>query len=295
MLNIEPHKVMVCVSPGEDCEAVLEFAVARARSRECDLHLVMVLRPILVGLTEVVDVRLDDGTLRNYGTDFLIECEENIHKLSDGAVSVSTEITHGVVVPALVAESKNAGLVVMQHHRMHRQHHLPTLSVTNGVAARAHAPVVAVPDDWRETGEHPAVIAVGVEDAVSSHEVVRAAFEEAQRIGAEVHLVRAWFFSAAFDGDVFAGEAGRVQNAAVKEEVQRAFAPIAGEFPDVEYRVVSIHGRAPDALVAKSELVRLLVVGRHDPVQPLGSHLGPVTRTVLNHSACPVLVVDPRP
>ena len=191
MLNIEPHKVMVCVSPGEDCEAALEFAVAQARSRECDLHLVMVLRPTLVGLTEVADVRLDDGTLRNYGTDFLIECEEKVHKLSDGAVSVSTESTHGAVVPALVDESKHAGLVVLQHHCMHRRHYLPTLSVTNGVAARAHAPVVAVPDGWHETDEHPGVIAVGVEDAVSSHKLVRAAFEEAQRIGAEVHLVRA--------------------------------------------------------------------------------------------------------
>ena len=295
MLNLEPRKVMVCVSPGEDCEAALEFAVAQARSRECDIHLAMALRPILVGPTDVVDLRLEEGLLRKYGTDFLIECERKVHKLSEGSVSVSTEFIHDAVVPALVAESKHAGLVVLQHHRMHRKHHLPTRSVTNGVAARAHAPVVAVPDDWRESDDHPNVVAVGVEDAVSSHKLVRTAFEEARRIGAEVHLVRAWFFSAAFDGDVFAGEVGRVQNAAVKEEVRRAFDVIASDFPDVQYQIVPMHGQAPDVLVAKSELVRLLVVGRHDPVLPLGSHLGPITRTVLNHSACPVLVIDPRP
>ena len=295
MLNIEPHKVMVCVSPGEECDAALEYAFAQARSRECAIHLAMALRPIWVGPTDVADLRVVDGTWRKYGTDFLIECERKVHKLSDGTVSVSTEIIHDAVVPALVAESKNAGLVVMQHHRMHHKHHLPTLSVTNGVATRAHAPVVAVPDDWHEANQHPEVIAVGVEDAVSSHKVVRAAFEEAQRIGAEVHLVRAWFFSRAFDIEVFAGEYGRVQDAAVKDEVLRAFTPIASEFPDVQYRAVAIHGQTADALVAKSELARLLVVGRHDPVPPLGSHLGPVTRTVLNHSACPVLVIDPRP
>ena len=294
MLDIEPHKVMVCVSPGEDCDAALEFAVAQARSRECDVHLAMALRPIWVGPTDVVDLRVEEGTLWKYGTQFLIDCEHKVHKLSDGAVSVSTEIIHDAVVPALVAESENAGLVVLQHHRMHRKQHLPSLSVTNGVAARAHAPVVAVPDNWRETDKHPGVIAVGVEDGISSQKLVRAAFEEATRIGADVHLVRAWFFSE-YDRDVFAGEAGRAQNAAVKEEVQRDFASIAGEFPDVQYQVVAVHGRAPDVLVAKSELVRLLVVGRHDPVLPLGSHLGPVTRTVLNHSACPVLVIDPRP
>jgi len=295
MLNIEPHKVMVCVSPGEDYEAALDFAVAQALSRECGIHLVMALPPIWVGPTGVADLRVMDGTFRKYGTEFLIECEHQVHKLGDGAVSVSTEIIHEPVVPGLVAESTNAGLVVMQHHRMNRKHHLPTLSVTNGVAARAHAPVVAVPDAWREADDHPAVIAVGVEDAISSNKLVKAAFEEAQRIGAEVHLVRAWFYSAAFDGDVFAGEAGRVHNASVKEEVQRAFAPIASEFPEVEYRVVAMHGPAPDVLVAKSELSRMLVVGRHNPVVPFGSHLGPVTRTVLNHAVCPVLVVDPRP
>jgi nucleotide-binding universal stress UspA family protein len=295
MLNIEPHKVMVCVSPGEDCDAALEFAVEQARSRKCDLHLASALRPVWVGPPDVADLRIQDGTWHKYGSDFLIECEQKVHKLSNGTVTVSTEIIHDSVVPALVQESKNAGLVVMQHHRMNRRHHLPTRSVTNGVAARAHAPVVAVPDDWHESDEHPAVIAVGVEDAVSSNKVVRAAFGEAQRTGAEVHLVRAWFFSEAFDGDVFAGETGRQQNDAVKERVQRDFAPIASEFPEVPYRVVAMHGRAPDVLVAKSELARLLVVGRHDPVPPLGSHLGPVTRTVLNHASCPVLVIDPRP
>jgi hypothetical protein len=152
----------------------------------------MALRPIWVGPTDVSDLCVEDGTWRRYGTDFLIECEQKVHKLSDGAVSVSTEIIHGSVVPALVEESKNAGLVVMQHHRMHRKHHLPTLSVTNGEAGRAH-------------------------------------------------------------------------NTAVKEEVQLAFAPAASEFPEVQYRVVAMHGPAADVLVAKSELARLLVVG---PTRP---------------------------
>jgi nucleotide-binding universal stress UspA family protein len=295
MLNIEPHKIVVCVSPGEDYRASVDFAIAQARSRGCDIHLAMAIRPVVVGSTNVVALQVEDGTLRKYGTEFLMGCEHEIRELTGGAITVSTEIIHGAVVPALVAESRNAGLVVMQHHRMHRKHHLPTLSVTNGVAARAEAPVVAIPDDWRETDSHPAVVAVGVEDAVSSHQAVQAAFEEAQRIGAEVHMVRAWLFSEAFDSEVFAGEAGKAQNAAVKAEVERAFAPIASDFPDVEYRVVVMHGQAPDVLVAKSELARMLVVGRHDPVVPFGSHLGPVTRTVLNHAACPVLVIDPRP
>ncbi len=295
MLKTEPRNLLVCVSPGEDCGAALEYAVAQARGRGCGVHLVTVLPPLFGERAGGGDLRLVDGTLRHFGRDFLDSCEAKILELGDGAVSVSTRLRHGSAVAGLVAESENAALVVTQHHRMHHKHHLPAFSVTNGVAARAHAPVVALPDDWRETEPHPDVVAVGVEDAVTSSAVVRTAFGEARRLGAELRLIRAWFFSAAFDGDVFAGAAGRAQTAEVAAEVERDFAAIASEFPEVEWRAVAVHGRAPDALVAASEAVRLLVVGRHDPVAPLGSHLGPVTRPVLTHAACPVLVVDPRP
>lgn len=295
MLDIEPRKVMVGVDSETDCDAAVAFAVVEARRRGCGVHLVFALPPLWSSLPGVMDLSLMDGELRKAGTDLLMSIEHRVSELAGDSVPVSTEIIHGPVVPALVDESQNAGLVVLQHHRMHRSQHLPVMSVTNGVAARAHAPVVAVPDDWRETDDRPAVVAVGVEDSVSSRRVVEAAFEEAQRLGAEVHLVRAWFFSAAFDADVFGGQAGNVQSAAVKEEVEQAFEPITRRFPDVEYRVVAVHGRPADVLVAMSELVRRVVVGRHDPVVPLGSHLGPITRTVLNHSACPVLVVDPGP
>ena len=295
MLEIEPKKVMVCVDSQKGFEAALEFAVAEARRRECGVHLVFALPPLWVGPPGVIDYRVMDGELRKAGSDILLEAERRVSELTASTVPVSSEIIHGSVVPSLVDDSHNAGLVVLQHHRMHRLHHLPTMSVTNGVAARAHAPVVAVPDAWREEDSHPNVIAVGVEDAITSRKVAEAAFEQAQRIGAEVHLVRAWLFSEAFDAEVFSGEAARVQNAQVEEEVQHGFASLASRFPDVAYKPIAVHGQPADVLVAKSELVRMLVVGRHDPVVPLGSHLGPITRNVLNHSACPVLVVDPRP
>lgn len=294
MLNTQGKKVMVCVDSQKGYEAALEFAVAEAHRRECGVHVVFALPPLWIG-PPGDDIRVVDGELRKAGTDILLEAEHRVRELSDDTVPVSSEIIHGPVVPSLVDDSRNAALVVLQHHRMHRPNHLPTKSVTNGVAARAHAPVVAVPDDWHETESHPAVIAVGVEDAISSRKVAEAAFEQARRIGAEVHLVRAWLFSAAFDAEVFNGEAGRRQSEQVREEVQRGFARLARSFPDVGYKAVAMHGQTAAVLVAKSQLSRMLVVGRHDPVVPMGTHLGPITRTVLNHAACPVLVIDPRP
>jgi nucleotide-binding universal stress UspA family protein len=296
MLRLEPAKVLMCVSPGENFEGALDYTVAEAERRGCGIHLALAVRPVWVGPPEVTDLRLVDGEWRKYGTDFLVEVERRVSRAIGPTVPVSSEITHGSVVPALVEVSQNAAIVVMQHHRMDRARHVRTLSVTNGVAARAHAPVVAVPDSWREVGQRSDVIVVGVEDAVSSARVARWAFEEAQRLGGSVRLVRAWFFSAAFDGDMFEGQAGLVHTAYVREGVRREFADLMESFPDVPCEVVAVHGPAADALVAQSRShdVRRIVVGRHEPTLPLGSHLGPVTRAVLNHSSCPVVVVDPR-
>ncbi len=293
MLDIEPRKILVCVSPDEDCAASLDFAAVEAERRECGVHLALAVRPLWVGRGDASDLTMVDDEWRKYGTDFLIACERTLSRRL-GDLPVSTEITHGVVVPALVDISEHAGLVVLQHHRMSQPRHVPALSVTNGVAARSHAPVVAVPDAWRESEREDDVIVVGVEDAESSHHVVSWALEEAERLGASVRLVRAWYFSAGFDAEVFAGQAGLVQSAAVREEMQRDFGALLEQHPAVRCEMVATHGRPADVLVAESHSSRRVVVGRHEPRLPLGSHLGPVTRAVLALAACPVVVVDPR-
>jgi nucleotide-binding universal stress UspA family protein len=293
MLKIDPAKILVCVSPGEDCAASLDYAVAEAAHRGCGIHLAMAIRPMLSGTAGVIDLRLIDGEWRKYGTDFLIDCERKVKAGLGAEVAVSTEITHGAVVPTLSELSHNAALVVMQHHRMGRRHHIPSRSTTDGVAARAEAPVVAVPDDWQERAQRKDVVVVGVKDAISSARVAEWAFEEARRLSGSVRLVRAWFFSAAFDADVFAGEAGRVQSASVQEEVRRDFAELIRRYPDVTCEVVATHGPTADVLVALSRGARRVVLGRHDPLVPFGSHLGPVTRAVLDHASCPVVVLDP--
>ncbi len=294
MLDIEPRKILVCVSPGEDVDASLRFAVAEAHERGCGIHLALAVRPVWVGPTDVTDLRVVDGEWRKFGTDFILQCERDVQRIAGDSIPVSTEITHGPVVPTLVEISEHAALVVMQHHRMDHAHHIPTLSVTNGVAARAHAPVVAVPDSWREDPETPDVVVVGVEDGVTSSAVAEAAFEEARRIGGSVRLVRAWFFSPAFDAYALSDRSELLQSLAVRQEVEREFAELIARFPDVACEAVGRHGQPADVLVDESHRATRVVVGRHEPSLPLGSHLGPVTRAVLNHASCPVMVIDPR-
>ena len=59
---------------------------------------------------------------------------------------------------------------------------------------------------------------------------------------------------------------------------------------------VEVHpGRVIEAILGASEAADLLVIGRHDPLVPVGSHIGPVARAVLREAACPVLLANPRP
>jgi nucleotide-binding universal stress UspA family protein len=62
---------------------------------------------------------------------------------------------------------------------------------------------------------------------------------------------------------------------------------------DADVRVEQ--GRASEVLVEAAAGADLLVIGRHDPLVPIGSHIGPVARAVLRGASCPVLLTTPRP
>jgi len=68
---------------------------------------------------------------------------------------------------------------------------------------------------------------------------------------------------------------------------------LRADFGDVPVSIETQHGRPADSLVVASRTSVLVVVGRHDPLVPMGSHLGPVARTVLRAAECPVLLVAP--
>ena len=91
MLRIEPAKVLMCVSPGEDFEAALDFTVAEATRRGCGVHLALAVRPVWVGPPDVADLRLVEGEWRKYGTDFLVDCERRVSK----EIGVDTHREHG--------------------------------------------------------------------------------------------------------------------------------------------------------------------------------------------------------
>ncbi|MET0524920.1 MAG: universal stress protein [Nocardioides sp.] len=266
MWDIKPRRVLLAVESTE-CEAAIAYAVREARSRRCGVHVIHVV-PTTLGRPQDTLVMVGDE-LHARGRDILADVARSLERrLGDEDLPVSTELCHGTVVRTLVQESAHASVVVVQTHAMESHGGPSLMSVTSGVAARSHAPVVAVPSDWREPPEDAErVVAVGIGDTHSGR-ILDVAVATAARLGAVLRIVHA--------GDEL-------------ELHELAEAPSDVAFTFTESAESPVH-----ALLSDGGRTSLIVVGRRHPAHPLAQRLGPVARTLLRRSTVPVMVVDPR-
>jgi nucleotide-binding universal stress UspA family protein len=292
MWDMRPRRMLVAAESA-DCEAALQYAAREARRRRCGVHLVHVAPLVHGGLGRTQSPQLLNDELHRIGTDVLNETSHVLRDLvSDDDLPVSTELCHGDVVPNLVTESSHACLVVVQHREMGPNAASGGLSVTSGVAARAHAPVVAIPAGWRPpTQLRTPVVTVGVPDVETSAEIVRIALEEAIRADARLRLVHA--YDAQCDGRYGGRFAAYVSSRRVHSKLSLSFGELFAEHPEVRVEITITRDPPADALLRLAAESDVVVVGRGHPRTSLPSHLGPVTRAVLRGSPVPVLVVDP--
>lgn len=293
MWDMTPRKILVAVESA-DCDAALELAASKARRRGCGVHLIHVNQPAFGSAAAADAVVLLADQMQRIGTTVLNESGAKLEQLliDDDELTVSTELCHGPVVPTLVAESVHACLVIMQHRGMGPEGGTAVMSIVNGVAARAHAPVIAVPSFWRPDPEVEAVVSVGVENISISAEVVRVALEDGARSAAQLRLVHA--FTPTETGDANLNRVAAQQEARKFErELADAYADLLDSSPEVLTGIVAVPARPADTLLEQAKASTLLVVGRRHPRLPIVSHLGPVTRAILRWSPIPVMVVDP--
>lgn len=288
-------RIVVGVGPAGRNDAALEYAAAEATRRGCGIHLVLVIHPRWPGPDGMIELKLVGQDLIRVDTDMLMACEQWLVDRSDGDLRVTTEIVHGAPARALVRAARNAGLIVLQHHRMSRQHHLPTMSITNAVASHAAVPVVAVPDDWREDDAGDLPVVAAVVDAQASRGVASSALEAARRARCDLHLTRAWSYATDLEVEdpIFSSSSAADWESCLTERLTDGFADLLAAGPTVQCRTDVVHGQPTYVLVEASSRARLVVIGRHRPALALGSHLGPVTRSVLTHAHCPLMVVAP--
>jgi len=170
-----------------------------------------------------------------------------------------------------------------------------TRSVSSGVAARSRVSVVSVPAGWspiRSSGAVPTVT-VGVDVPERSEHLLRVAAQAATGRGASLRVLHTWAFPGAYDDIMVSRPEDGEWATRATAEIQATLDRMGDDLVGVRVTIDARHGFAGDALIDAGRTSDLLVVGRHDPLIPIGSHLGPVARAVLREATCPVLLADP--
>lgn len=188
---------------------------------------------------------------------------------------------------ALTTAGVDAALVVVG--RASRRAHPYLRSVTGGVGAWVPAPVLAVPDDGAPRAGRPRVV-VGFDEGVNCGEALVEAFAAARACGAELTLLATWWRPTGSSHRPLALVQDARERAGVELGVDRVTASLRGWYPDVPVEVRVVQAPAGEALIQASREADLVVLGRHQPLVPAGSQLGPVARAVLREASSPVLL-----
>ena len=293
MTEQNPNHVVVAVGTS-GMDAALAYAAAEATRLGCGLHLLHVVH-VLAQSPEVVLADVSD--YERVGRQSLNAALLLARDLVGDDTTVTSELVSGGVVHEIVRASADARMVVLQHRDLSRLRRVVTRSVASGVAARARVPVVSVPESWsagRERKTSPTVT-VGVDVADRAGEILRIAIDAARARGATLHVLHTWTFPTAYD-DIIMTRVDEAEWAPrATAELQAALDGLGDLLTELPVRIEAKHMKPAEALIAASQDADLVVVGRHDPRTPLGSHLGPVARAVLAGAECPVLLANPRP
>lgn len=186
---------------------------------------------------------------------------------------------------------------MLQRRRLSGRRRAVTRSTSSGVAAHAHVPVVSVPDGWiAPSGDRKPVVTVGVDIPERCRGTLRTALAQARSRDATLRVLHTWWFPSVYNDIIMDRLEDEDWSRHAREELRHLLHEIDSEdgrdLSDLSLRVVTRQAHAADALVEAARDSVLLVIGRHDPLIPLGSHLGPVARAVLREAECPVLLAD---
>jgi nucleotide-binding universal stress UspA family protein len=294
MTTVESESaIVVGIAPaGKVSDGTIEFVVDTAARLDVGVQLVHVVPTMVGGPTGSWDVGVAFDELVAQGQAGVDQALARFRDRAAGPVPIEARVVRGGVIPTLVDLSRTAQLVVLEHGHLEGWARFSSGSVTCGVAARAHAPVVSVPAGW-----HPRhsdlPVTVAVEDARRSASEIWTALGLASASDLPVRLLRVAYLPQAYQemlrrevnvDDLLLSARRELERDAQLPEVVVERVPCTFE---VRW------GKPAALLVEASAASSLLVMARRDPRMPFGSHLGPVVRQVLRDADCPVMVVEP--
>jgi nucleotide-binding universal stress UspA family protein len=291
MANDEHLPVVVGIDGSDQSDRAVRYAVIEARRRGTGVLLVHAVHE-----TAPMAAMLPMYSFESFlevGQRLVGDAESLVRRL-DPELDVGTSVKGGSRVGVILDAAERGSVVVLGHRSRTLAGRILTHSTTTGVAARAHCPVVSVPDCWPEAGTFGRIV-VGIDASVASHDALALAFHEALRRNAKLVVMHAWRLPTAYDDLAYSRLAVDEWLAGAREEMDKTLAPFREVFPAVEVDVDLRHEYAGPALVASTEGADLIVVGRRGHGAPLGVYLGSLARLLIREGRCPVEIAPQHP
>jgi nucleotide-binding universal stress UspA family protein len=278
--------VVVGVDGSEQGDRAVRYAVAEARRRECGIVLVHAVHETapMAAMLPLYSVEAFAEVGRR-----LVDDATSLVRGLDPGIEVTSSVKGGSRVGVLVDAAEHASVVVLGHRSRSVAGRVLTHSTTTGVAARAHCPVVSVPESY-VPGEEKGRVVVGIDQSEASHDALAVAFAEAGRRKAKLVAMHAWRLPTAYDDIDFSRVAVDEWMTSAGEEMEQTLAPFREVYPDVQVETDLRHEYAGPALTGAAEDADLVVVGRRGHGAPLGIYLGSLARTLIREARCPVEV-----
>ena len=207
-------------------------------------------------------------------------------------VEVKVHLAFGATHDVLLDSLTGAQLLVVGSRGRGTLASLVLGSVSAGVAATAPCPVAVIRDAEarRDSPTFSGRVAVGVDGSEVSMAALDLAFALASERGIGVGVVHSWG-PAAVRRDLTSNEQRRATVEEHELQVAESLAGLAEKYPDVD---VTTHQAEEDprrALDEASRYADLLVVGSRGRGTTKSAVLGSVSRHVVEHAHCPVVVV----
>lgn len=284
--------IVVGIDGSEGTARAVRWAAAEAARRHAPLRLVHAHSLPTLGYPPMLETRGLHDLLMEQARGWLSSAAETAAEAAP-QVEVHTEMVTAGAIAQLTKESRHARLVVIGTRGLGGIPKLLLGSTAEGLAGRAHCPVVVVPDVPEAAADAP--IVVGVDGSPVSDAAVAVAFDTASMRDVGLVAVHAWRDQLVVDP--FAVLLTEQDWSKVEDAERRALAEqLSGwreKYPDVSVERVLAKDRAATSLLGHARGAQLLVVGSHGRGGLASALLGSTSRTVLHDAPCPVMVVGP--
>ena len=137
-------------------------------------------------------------------------------------------------------------------------------------------------------------IVVGIDGSSASVRALEWALHQAERTGASVEAVHAWEVPAMYGTGMMVLPSGEDFDKAAKQSLERAVAQATqatGGRTNVPIELRTVSGHPAKILVEMAENADLLVVGSRGHGGFVGTLVGSVSQSAVQHATCPVVIV----